>query len=92
MRVLFTSTPNYGHLYPLVPFARALADAGHEIAFAMRASFAPALADLGFRHFPAGLDRDINDVLCWLFIRPDVFRAAIVDANQPDQAARMAHG
>ena len=62
MRILFTSTPNYGHLYPLVPFARALADAGHEVAFAMRAAFAPALADLGFRHFPAGLDRDINDV------------------------------
>ena len=62
MRVLFTSTPNYGHFHPLVPFARALADAGHEVAFAARAAFAPALAHPGFRHFPAGLDRDINDV------------------------------
>jgi len=61
MRVLFTSTPSYGHFHPLVPFARALADAGHEVAFATGASFAPVVAHTRFRHVPAGFDGDIND-------------------------------
>ncbi len=62
MRVLFTSTPNYGHFHPLVPFARVLADAGHEVAFAAPAALAAAVAHTGFRHFPAGFERDISDV------------------------------
>ena len=41
MRVLFTTLPYSGHVHPLVPFARALADAGHDVAFAARAAFAP---------------------------------------------------
>jgi UDP:flavonoid glycosyltransferase YjiC (YdhE family) len=62
MRVLFTCNAASGHFHPLVPVARALADAGHEIAFAARASFATTVAHAGFRHFPAGLDRDTFDV------------------------------
>jgi UDP:flavonoid glycosyltransferase YjiC (YdhE family) len=62
MRVLFTTTPGYGHLHPLIPFARALADAGHAVAVAAPAALAEAVAHTGFRHFPSGLDRDINDV------------------------------
>lgn len=34
MRVLFTSAPMLGHFHPLVPFAHALADTGHDVAFA----------------------------------------------------------
>jgi UDP:flavonoid glycosyltransferase YjiC (YdhE family) len=56
MRVPFTSTPSYSHVHPLVPFARALAEAGHEVAFATGASFAPVVAHTGFRHVPAGFD------------------------------------
>jgi len=55
MRVLFTCLPFSGHFYPLVPFARALADAGHDVAFAAPAPFASAVEGAGFRHFPAGL-------------------------------------
>ena len=50
MRVLFTCVASYGHFHPLVPFARALAGAGHEVAVATRAAFAPAVAHAGFRH------------------------------------------
>jgi UDP:flavonoid glycosyltransferase YjiC (YdhE family) len=57
LRALFTTLPFYGHFHPLVPFARALADAGHEVAFATGASFGPAVTHAGFRHFPAGFDR-----------------------------------
>ncbi len=100
MRVLFTSTPNHGHLYPLVPFARALADAGHEVAFAMRAAFAPTLADLGFRHFPAGLDRHSNEVYpqlrtwrgpdCVAFVQREVFAGLYPRHLVPDLLALAA--
>jgi len=32
MPVLFTTQPAYGHLRPLLPFAAAARDAGHEVA------------------------------------------------------------
>jgi UDP:flavonoid glycosyltransferase YjiC (YdhE family) len=54
VRVLFTCRPLTGHLYPLVPLARAAAAAGHEVAFA---TAEPALSDArrqGFAAFSAG--------------------------------------
>ncbi len=63
MRVLFTTLALAGHFHPLVPTARALAAAGHEVAFAARAAFAPAVQHAGFRVFPSGLDRDTGEVL-----------------------------
>lgn len=62
MRVLFTTVPGYGHFHPLVPVARALVEAGHEVAFATPAAFAPAVAHAGFRTFPAGFDGDLSAV------------------------------
>ena len=41
MRACFTTQPGTGMFRPLVPFARALADAGHEVAFAPSPSFRP---------------------------------------------------
>lgn len=60
MHVLFTCTAAYGHLHPLLPTARALAAAGHAVAFATGPALATAVAHAGFRHFPAGLDWDLN--------------------------------
>jgi UDP:flavonoid glycosyltransferase YjiC (YdhE family) len=56
MRILFTSHPGFGHFHPLVPVARALAQAGHEVAFATAASFQQVIVDNGFRCFAAGTD------------------------------------
>jgi hypothetical protein len=56
MRVLFTCLAAIGHFHPLVPVARALADAGHEVAFATHASLVPLIERAGFRQRPAGLD------------------------------------
>lgn len=61
MRVLFTSLPFSGHFYPLVPFARALATAGHDVAFAAPAFYSEAVEGAGFRHFPASLAQPITD-------------------------------
>jgi UDP:flavonoid glycosyltransferase YjiC (YdhE family) len=55
MRVLLTCSPAYGHFHPMGPLARALADAGHEVAFATAADFCERVERCGFRAFPAGL-------------------------------------
>lgn len=52
MRVLCATTANDGHFGPLVPFARACADAGHEVRVAAPASYAAAVERAGFRHEP----------------------------------------
>jgi UDP:flavonoid glycosyltransferase YjiC (YdhE family) len=55
MRVLFTAVAASGHLHPLVPLARALAAAGHEVAFASAEPARALVGRLGFRYFPAGI-------------------------------------
>lgn len=52
MRVLIASTAGSGHFGPLVPFARALADTGHEVAVAAPKSFAETVAGAGLPHRP----------------------------------------
>ncbi len=56
MRVLFVTQPGSGHLHPLAPFARALVDADHAVAFACAPSFRPDIEAAGFAAFPVGLD------------------------------------
>jgi UDP:flavonoid glycosyltransferase YjiC (YdhE family) len=56
MRVLFTTQPFFGHWHPLVPFARALEAAGHDVAFATTPAFCATIEANGFRCFPAGAD------------------------------------
>lgn len=52
MRVLCATTANDGHFGPLLPFARALAGAGHEVRVAAPVSYANAVAAAGFTHEP----------------------------------------
>lgn len=52
MRLLVASTAGAGHFGPLVPVARACARAGHEVAVAAPASFAPEVAGAGLVHLP----------------------------------------
>ncbi len=56
LRVLFTTQPGLGHLFPLLPVADGLCRRGHDVAFATSASFAPDVAAAGHAHFAAGLD------------------------------------
>ncbi|MEV7864755.1 glycosyltransferase [Streptomyces sp. NPDC088124] len=44
MRILFSSTPGYGHLLPQLPLARAFRDRGDEVAVLTSESFRPLLA------------------------------------------------
>jgi glycosyltransferase len=52
MRVLVATTAGAGHFAPLVPFARAAAEAGHEVRVAAPASFADAVGRTGLTHTP----------------------------------------
>ncbi|HUS13744.1 MAG TPA: glycosyltransferase [Chloroflexia bacterium] len=53
-RFLFSVSGGYGHLHPLVPLARALQRAGHDVAFAAGPTLRPLAEAAGFAVFPAG--------------------------------------
>lgn len=55
MRVLFSSTWGYGHVFPMVPLARAFRDAGHQVRWATSADACERVAAAGIDAVPAGL-------------------------------------
>ncbi len=55
MRVLITSVSAYGHLQPLLPLAKALAEARHEVAIAIGLELRPRAEAAGFTAFDAGI-------------------------------------
>jgi UDP:flavonoid glycosyltransferase YjiC (YdhE family) len=57
VRVLVTSTSGSGHVHPLVPMARALDAAGHDVVWAVAPEAVAGIEELGMRARPAGLDR-----------------------------------
>jgi len=56
MRVLFTSTPAYGHLQPMLPLAQALRRAGHDVLVAVAPELCGRVERAGLAATPAGLD------------------------------------
>jgi UDP:flavonoid glycosyltransferase YjiC (YdhE family) len=55
VKVLCTCLPGHGHFNPMMAMARALADAGHDVAFSTAEAFCPRIEAAGFQTFPAGL-------------------------------------
>jgi UDP:flavonoid glycosyltransferase YjiC (YdhE family) len=55
MRVLITSVSAYGHLQPLIPLTKALAEARHEVAIATGPEVRPRAEAAGFTAFEAGI-------------------------------------
>lgn len=55
VRVLFSSTPGYGHLFPLLPLARAFIGGGHEVLVATSADTLRHAAAAGLPAAAAGL-------------------------------------
>src|SRR5580765_6992196 len=58
MRALLTCRPLAGHYRPMLPLARALAEAGHEVAFASGEPVAGEAETDGFTAFRVGRDMD----------------------------------
>ncbi|MEX1279353.1 MAG: glycosyltransferase [Acidimicrobiia bacterium] len=56
MRVLFSIIPGHGHLFPMLPMARALVDAGHEVVFATSATYGQTVLEYGFEAIASGPD------------------------------------
>ena len=54
MRVLVTSTPGYGHVLPMVPLAKAMLAAGHEVLWATAADACSRVAAAGIKVTAAG--------------------------------------
>jgi UDP:flavonoid glycosyltransferase YjiC (YdhE family) len=54
MRILFTCNPLYGHLYPLLPLARAAQAAGHAVVVATGADIAPLAQSEGLATWSIG--------------------------------------
>ncbi len=53
MKIIFTSLPGYGHIYPQLPLALACAEAGHDVTFATGDPFLDALPVPTVRSLPA---------------------------------------
>ena len=58
MRVLFSSTPGDGHIYPLLPLAQALKARDHDVAFATSTEHSRVIEGGGFTYFPCGVTGD----------------------------------
>jgi UDP:flavonoid glycosyltransferase YjiC (YdhE family) len=58
MRVLVATTSGTGHIYPVVPIARALRDAGHEVVWATASSSCSVVERFGFAVRAAGMNGD----------------------------------
>ncbi|MEN8655956.1 activator-dependent family glycosyltransferase [Streptomyces sp. 21So2-11] len=63
MRVLFTIMPAPAHLYPILPVARALQSAGHEVAVASYPEAVGAITGAGLTAIPAGGELDIAELV-----------------------------
>lgn len=55
MKLLFSTRPAYGHVYPLMPLAIAARAAGHDVRFATTGAFLDKLGALGFTTYDVGL-------------------------------------
>jgi UDP:flavonoid glycosyltransferase YjiC (YdhE family) len=61
-RLLFAAAGGSGHVEPLLPLARATAERGHAVAFAVRPWMVAQVEIAGFAAFPAGADEGLRPV------------------------------
>ena len=86
MRILFSSTWGYGHVFPMVPLAQAARDAGHEVLWATSERSCHLLESAGLNVAAAGLGlagvQDLQQRLraCQQSLRPES-RAAFAFPN-----------
>ena len=62
MRVLLSTLPGLGHLHPMIPLGRALADAGHEVKVAASPSFGSYVERSGLESLSVGPDWMEEDI------------------------------
>src|SRR5262245_61828701 len=97
-RILFTSLPAYGHVFPMLPLASAAREAGHDVAFATGHDLAEPLEERGFQVWSAG--PSLADSWAALYARypqaelaglpPTESRAAAISVVLGESSARRA--
>jgi hypothetical protein len=102
MRVLLSSTSSVGHVFPMVPLARALRDAGHEVLWVTGAESVSWVESAGIPAVAGGFSdsqradatRDLLSVAAALpgteraaFLFPGMFAAILAPAMLPDLLA-----
>jgi UDP:flavonoid glycosyltransferase YjiC (YdhE family) len=88
MRVLFTTTSGRGHFQPMLPLARALVDAGHEVRWAAAEQACITLRERGFDAVPAGVFEVVPSPLR----NPPAAIAALPPAERPDHLFAVVFG
>jgi UDP:flavonoid glycosyltransferase YjiC (YdhE family) len=88
MRVLFTTTSGRGHFQPMIPLARAFADAGHEVRWAGAEQACVTLRSRGFDAVPAGIFEVVPSPLR----NPPPEIAALPPAERPDHLFAIVFG
>lgn len=63
MRVLFSSTWGHGHIFPMVPLARAFLALGHEVRWATSGDSSALVAEAGIAAVPAGMPASVIGAL-----------------------------
>jgi UDP:flavonoid glycosyltransferase YjiC (YdhE family) len=88
MRVLFTTTSGRGHFQPMIPLARALAHAGHEVRWAAAERACVTLREKGFGAVPAGVFEVVPSPLR----NPPPEIAALPPPERPDHLFSIVFG
>lgn len=70
MKVLVTSIRGTGHVRPLVPYAKALRDAGHTVLFATPEDARPMVESAGIDYAPVDRASDAEQTAFWAANRP----------------------
>ncbi len=86
MRVLFTCVGYTGHFHPLVPFARALVEAGHTVSFATWPQLQSMVVASGFDWFQAGVNMEQDTAINAKILSMPEFQVL------PPQAGKMLFG
>lgn len=95
MRVLVTTQPQGSHFWPMVPYLRALEEAGHEVLVGSGREFLATVRDAGFTGVDCGLDwtlqRPVPEQVGAIGLRGDAQRAAFMGFFTGRAARHMAH-
>jgi EryCIII-like glycosyltransferase len=84
MRIVFSALPAYGHIFPLVPFALAAQDVGHDVLFATGDDFQSILKCAGLKTVLVGAPR-LNAGMTAI----DTTRADLTPAQALSRAGRV---
>ena len=76
VRVLFATTAGAGHFGPLIPFATAMRDAGHEVRVAAPGPFGTSVQRAGLEFAPVGERSDAEAAAIFGRLRSASFREA----------------